>query len=207
ASWTDGAHALASLQQVSFIPFYYHYFTTESAALQSLLRIAVAYLPVGIGCWLWRFGGNRNVQGDAWIPTIVAAVLALVVETGRLFVPEKRPDPTDILLAAFAAWFGYTITAAVARWTSAHAPEAGTGSPAPRQQARAQAAGGSRPLFRLWSLLILLAISPLVLLHPFAGGLVLFLAAYGAFLWRYPRAALPAVLALLPILNFGPWTG
>ena len=33
------------------------------------------------------------------------------------------------------------------------------------------------------------------------------LVAYAALLWRYPRMWLPVVLALLPLLNFAPWTG
>lgn len=33
------------------------------------------------------------------------------------------------------------------------------------------------------------------------------LLAYAGVLWRYPLLALPAVLAMLPLLNFAPWTG
>ena len=211
ASWTNAAGALASLREVRFLPFYYHYFTTESAALQSLLRIAAAYLPVGIGCWLWRFGARRTCRGGAWIPAVLAALLALVMEAGRLFVPGKRPDPTDILIAAFAAWFGYAAAAAVMRWTSAtHGTRQAEAAARRRRGQRSEgvrAAGTVPSGAPAWALLIALAVAPFVLLHPFAGVLASFLAAYAAFLWRYPRAALPAVLALLPLLNFAPWTG
>jgi hypothetical protein len=37
--------------------------------------------------------------------------------------------------------------------------------------------------------------------------IVLGLGLYAAALWRYPQVALPAILALLPLLNFAPWSG
>jgi hypothetical protein len=44
--------------------------------------------------------------------------------------------------------------------------------------------------------------------YPLGGGwLVLGLGLYAAVLWRYPPVGLPAILALLPLLNFAPWTG
>jgi hypothetical protein len=37
--------------------------------------------------------------------------------------------------------------------------------------------------------------------------IVLGLGLYAAVLWRYPQVGLPAILALLPLLNFAPWSG
>ena len=208
AAWTDLAGAGAALRETRFLPFYYHYFATEQSALQSLLRIATAYLPVGLGFWLWRFGSGRGARGDAWTPAVCASILALIMEAGRLFV-RKTADPTDILIAAFAAWFGYAAAAAVARWTAGGVRVRGAvpGAPGRRSEARREAPATLATATSLWPLLIVLAVSPLVLLHPFADALVMSLIVYAVFLWRYPRAALPAVLALLPILNFAPWTG
>ena len=55
ASWDTVEHASRSLAAVNWLPFYYHYYTTETAALVSALAVIAMYLPVGIGYWLWRF--------------------------------------------------------------------------------------------------------------------------------------------------------
>src|SRR6185437_13148981 len=36
-------------------------------------------------------------------PALVAAALASIIETGKLFIPAQHPDPTNILIAAAAA--------------------------------------------------------------------------------------------------------
>jgi hypothetical protein len=44
--------------------------------------------------------------------------------------------------------------------------------------------------------------------YPLGGAwLILGLGLYAAVLWRYPGVGLPAILALLPLLNFAPWSG
>ena len=43
--------------------------------------------------------------------------------------------------------------------------------------------------------------------HPFGGVLIVALALYATALWRFPAIALPAILALLPLLDFAQWTG
>jgi hypothetical protein len=46
------------------------------------------------------------------------------------------------------------------------------------------------------------------LIYPLSGTwLAVALLLYSAALWRYPSLALPAVLALLPLLDFSPWSG
>jgi VanZ family protein len=207
SDWTGLGAAFTKLAEVRFVPLYYHYWTTESAALQSLLRVAAAYMPLGIGYWMWCTGATRDGKGKAWIPVTLAAAIAFVVETGRLFVPEKRPDPTDVLIAAFAAYAGYALAIAIRRW-AAQGLHAGSAGLLARPRVRAAiAADEPRLATGVWSLFILMAASALLLLHPFSLLTAALLAAYAAFIWRWPESALPAVLALLPLLNFSPWTG
>jgi hypothetical protein len=149
----------------------------------------------------------RDVSGTGWIPAALAAALAFVVETGRLFVPEKRPDPTDLLIAAFAAYAGYAVAAAVQRRAVQVPRTTHAGPQPPRRVEMAQTADEPRHAVGVWSFLIIVAVLALLLLHPFGLLVAPFLAAYAAFLWRWPRAAIPAALALLPLLNFSPWTG
>ncbi|QHE76703.1 VanZ family protein [Hydrogenophaga sp. PBL-H3] len=96
-AWRSVEDAVARLSsgELRFVPFYYHYYTSEAVALQSLLTIAFLYAPVGLWCWV----SSLSVRHAAWI----AAGVALVVEFGKLFPLESRPDPTNVLIAATAA--------------------------------------------------------------------------------------------------------
>jgi VanZ family protein len=237
-AWTGPAAAVERVGDISFLPFYYHYFTTESTALHSLLRIAAVYVPIGVGYWMWHAGAARARSGNPWIPALLAAALALVVEAVKLFVPDRKPDPTDVLIAGAAAYFACVMGSLIQGWRSADdavrekrtpfaprtahvpvgtthvSPSAAAGAPPgegePSRGARAP--GQSHPVsppfaVRAVPLPLLLAAAALVALYPYGAVLGCFLVVYAALIWRWPRAALPAVLALLPLLDFAPWTG
>src|SRR6185295_5583191 len=42
------------LKEIRFMPFYYHYYTSESAAMTSLFAAAIMFAPIGILYWIWR---------------------------------------------------------------------------------------------------------------------------------------------------------
>ena len=84
------------LGDVNFVPLYYHYFSSESHALVSLMLVAASYAPLGLLGWAWHLQPGVT----AWC----AALLAGVNEAGRLMVAETRPDPSNLLIAAAATW-------------------------------------------------------------------------------------------------------
>jgi glycopeptide antibiotics resistance protein len=51
APWLPLGEALARLADIRLMPFYYHYFSTEPAAMASLLANATMYGPVGLAFW------------------------------------------------------------------------------------------------------------------------------------------------------------
>lgn len=93
--------ALAKLDEVHWLPFYYHYFTSETQAMHSLLTHAGAYAPIGVIVWLFRI--NRPRQSSLWLPAALAALTAFFMEAMKLFLDGKKPDPTNLLIAAAAA--------------------------------------------------------------------------------------------------------
>ncbi len=96
SGWVGIDQGRENLLEVHWLPFYYHYFTTETVALVSALVNAVTYIPVGIGCWLWWFARvSPAANGSSAMPAGIAAALAGVMEAGKLFVPGKHPDPTN----------------------------------------------------------------------------------------------------------------
>ncbi len=93
--------ALEKLDEVQWLPFYYHYFTSETQAMHSLLTHAGAYAPIGVAVWLFRI--NRPRPSSLWLSATLAAFAAFLMETMKLFLDGKKPDPTDVLIAAAAA--------------------------------------------------------------------------------------------------------
>src|SRR2546422_1978650 len=55
--------AVAKLDQVRFLPFYYHYFSSETQAMYSLLVHVGAYAPIGAAVWI-LVGGQG---GRTWL--------------------------------------------------------------------------------------------------------------------------------------------
>jgi VanZ family protein len=119
--------ASEKLAATNFLPFYYHYYTSETAAMASLLGNAGAYALVGVAAWLLR-----PHRSPGWHVGAMAAVLALAVECLKLFTPGKKPDPTNVLIAFAAAWVVAAILARMsARRQVTAAPEARLHAKAP----------------------------------------------------------------------------
>ncbi len=211
AGWRGVEHASTSLDTVNWIPFYYHYYTTEQAALRSLLVNAAMVLPIGFGYWAWSIRHSSTyANGTALIPALIATPLAAILETGKLFVPGKHVDPTNVLIAAFAAAAGYLLAVQVQRWSLQGAPAPATtrasAPAAPLTVSRKTTASlGARPLI---AALLLAGVGWALLHYPLSSlWALLALGAYAVLLWRFPRLSIPSIVALLPLLNFSPWSG
>ena len=106
--------AFQRLDAVNWLPFYYHYYTTEQNALASMLRNITLYAPLGAAVWAWRFAGARGEQADlpgARMIFWLGAFSAALMECSRLFKVASHPDPTNILIGAASAWGAYHLTA------------------------------------------------------------------------------------------------
>lgn len=106
ADWLAPAAAYARLGGIDFLPFYYHYFTTETVAVTSVVAQLALYLPVGLAVWV-RAEAVSVHRASARAAPLLAIGLALVVEAGKLFVPGQRPDPSNLLIAPVGAALGY----------------------------------------------------------------------------------------------------
>ncbi len=209
ADWISIEKALAKLDTLRFIPFYYHYYTSEATALRSLLVNVAMYLPAGIGYWAWsqrRVHYSRNAGGLT--AGLIGAFIALLIESGKLFLEAKRPDPTDLLIAALAAGFAYTLANMMARWFMQGPDKMSAVKVDVMAHHITKGLDLGRMALRLVALLAAAAVPTALLYYPLQPawlGAALIL--YGLLLWRWPALWLIVIPALLPALDLAPWTG
>jgi VanZ family protein len=144
--------ALEKLETLRLLPFYYHYYSTETAAVRSLLFVAGSFAPIGVVTALafprYRFGAGV-------LAVVVAALVSVAIESLKLFTEGKHPDPTNLLIAPAAAWLTHWIASRILQHL--HDRAAGPGQPR-RPPAPAQTAVARR--LRI----VLVGVLPLALL-------------------------------------------
>lgn len=220
AGWFRGGRlsaetALSKLAGLRFIPFYYHHHVGETSAIVSVLLQSALYAPVGVIVCLWGASRKSPAQTAGPMAALVAMLIGLVAEAGKLWVDGQRPDPTNVLIAALAAWLAYRVSA----WLFAAPP--GEKHSKPRQADPASSGAGTRQEIRAISRLTAASTG-----QRFLGSILLLLAAWGAFnyslgllplaaamvpsaliVWHRPHWAVAVILAALPVFNLAPWSG
>ncbi len=180
ARWHGLDDAIAKLQQVKFMPFYYHYFTTEALALLSLGVVAMSYTPVALLAWAHRRSAGRAA--------VVASILALGIESGKLFIDGLHPDPTNILLASAASWLTLRFSERLSQL----------------QCGLAEPIRAPRP----WLPLCLAATGLWLVAFPvFPVFVGVVLVACAALVWQRPAWSFAMIPAALPVFDLAPWSG
>src|SRR5262249_3015900 len=107
--------------RIHYEPFYYHYYSSNTQALYSLLVHAAAYAPIGLAVWI--FAGERG-KTAVWVSGVAAAIAATATEALKLFLRGKHPDPSDVLIAAAAAMCACAVVMRLTRAKNKAAAEA-----------------------------------------------------------------------------------
>lgn len=233
--WLGIGSAMNAFNGVYFLPFYYHYYTTEQAALLSLVSVCLMYAPIGILTWA------------SWNPPALAMFMATLiagcVETSKLFLEGLHPDPTNLIIAGFSAW----ATAKLARRLASapamsaelakhndtpmdetptrHKPlrpcdnetETSRGKVSTITDRILDTAASVAPLAMLkrpsWTAYAILiacfvGVGWGVVAFPIQPAFFgLFLAGYAALIWHRPQLMLIVVPAALALFDFAPWSG
>jgi len=219
--WLTPEPALIKLAETRFLPLYYFYYTSEGVALVSLLSNLGMYLPVGLLCWASFFSANNERKHAAphWFYVgLLAALFALLVETGKLFLADKHADPSDVWLAFIAAAGCYAFMNGLLQWihsdktpTRPAIVESIAQPPRPAPEQPVESVLPACEIGKTWrgaSLLLLGIIVTSLYYYPVAAvWLGLFLIGYTALLVYFPYAWLIVIPALLPLMDFAPWTG
>ena len=201
--WWDRASNL------HYLPFYYHYYAGEAWALTSVLQYLAVYAWVGIA------------SGLLWAPprprlaAALATLVAIVFESSKLFLTGQRPDPTNVLIAAAAAWLAHGALHRL-RWRQPAVAPPTPPQPPRRPQAPAPAptstatthATAETGTARAWPWLAAAVIVGATQVAPgSAVATALALAAYVACVWRLPQAALFLVPVAIGLTDVTTYTG
>ena len=87
--------------ELRYVPFYYHYFTTEMHAVTSLVAVSLSYAPLGVLGWAWHVRPG--------VVATMALLLSALMELSKLPSRPLHPDPTNLLIAAVAAWAAHRL--------------------------------------------------------------------------------------------------
>jgi VanZ family protein len=193
ARWHGWDRARGTWSELRFMPFYYHYFTTEALALFSLASVALMYAPVGLLV--------RLRAGTAMAAAACGALLCALVEAAKLFMQDARPDPTNVLIAGAACW---VVHRGVERLTRRHVSPGA----APSVDAAAPPGGTvGRRLHVLWAVPVLYALIAVSSFPVVPLALTVLLGLCAAAVWCRPGLATAIVLATMPVLDLAPWSG
>ena len=199
--WQGMDYAREQWDKVNFMPFYYHYFTTEAVALFSLSAVFLSYLPMGVLFWAYR--------ANAGLAVLAAVVVATVIETGKLFIKGMHPDPTNALIAGAAIWIALAVSRLAANPRIAAADCDGVASQVPVER-KSRSSGQTRiksthPALALAAVAGALLWAALLPGAPLLAGMVLLAA--GITVWFKPHWAFGIIGAALPVFDLAPLTG
>jgi len=215
--WLSPKSALERLIDIHFLPLYYFYYTSEGVALVSLLNIIGLYFPIGLLCWL-TFIKKDHIQHPPtfhwFFVGLIAGLFALLIEAGKLFLINKHPDPSNIWLAFIAAATCYKIVGVIPQWFlraknpfTAITTEPLT-APSKKTESSQLPAFAEDKRWRIVSLLLWSIIMAVLFDYPVSAfALGLFLLGYSTLLAYRPYVWLIVIPALLPLMDFTPWTG
>jgi len=203
-SWHGLKMAAETFNETRLLPFYYHYFTTEQAALLSLASVALMYAPVGALAWIcWWSPGMAS-----W----TSAIAATGIELSKLFLTGMHPDPTNLLIGALAAWSTTKLLQQLQQRNAAPPPVSlrrMEAAPLQRADTISTKEVAHLPVRAWFALIATLALTAWVMIDfPVAPLLLgILLLCYSTLLWFKPRLLWAAIPAALPLLDLAPWSG
>jgi VanZ family protein len=108
------AHALGQRIAVLYTraPFHRYYWLPPLMALSEVLTLLLLALGTSVLISLVR--PSRRPQLPARTPVLLTTLIFALVEWGQLYLPSRRADPTDVVIAAAGAFMGTVIARALA---------------------------------------------------------------------------------------------
>ena len=92
------------LKNISLVPFYSYYYTSEFHAMTEALRRFLFFLPLGV--LIERFWKNTVGKAHLIINLFILGLVAGGIEFGQVFLPGRYPDITDALIGIVGGMVG-----------------------------------------------------------------------------------------------------
>jgi len=154
-SFTGLRAGMERLAETRLLPFYYHYYTSEPVAMANLLYQSALYVPIGVLAWVFGLPASQFLKSaSVTAAALIAAGLALLIESSKAFLTGAHPDPTNVLIAAGAAAAAALVPLQVARHL-----RAGAGAAGAVRTARTATYGAPRPATVTLTVLALAALT------------------------------------------------
>ncbi|OAI11871.1 MULTISPECIES: VanZ family protein [Methylomonas] len=90
------------------VPLRAYYYGTEYRAITEVFHKLLFFVPVGGFCRVMFVALAKRPR--RWVSGLAIAVVALVVESGQMFIPGKNSDMTDLLLEIGGGLLGFLVT-------------------------------------------------------------------------------------------------
>jgi VanZ family protein len=118
AGWSGWGAAFVKVQSIHFLPFLEHQAADIFLAVTSTLLAALAYGSLGMALWLLNTDCVTPLSTKLRTTTILAMVLAFLMEGIKLFLVAKKPDTGNVIIASLTAGLGYFIAPWIGRIAS-----------------------------------------------------------------------------------------
>lgn len=97
--WISLSEGLSKFDVHMLLPFYFHYFSTETRAVLSVVMNFSLYIPVGFSGYVFYCFKKTNKKLYTAISILISLLLSLLIESGKLFQKGLHPDYTNMIIA------------------------------------------------------------------------------------------------------------
>lgn len=104
--WKDTSYAIQSFKDTNFLPFYYHYYTTETVAVVSVIFNSLIYASIGIAFALWN---THKIDSKLNLVILVTFILTAFIEFAKLFQLGTHMDPSNFIIAIISSTICYSL--------------------------------------------------------------------------------------------------
>lgn len=110
SGWVNIGDGFSKFDFHMLLPFYFHYFSTETRSVLSIIMNLGIYLPVGLFGWLFYLCEKYNKRVSVAVAIFFSMILSLFIESGKLFQKGLHPDFTNIIIAAASVYIVFNLS-------------------------------------------------------------------------------------------------
>jgi VanZ family protein len=113
----DRAFLAQRVNDISLIPLHAYIGKPYLLSAFNILEVLVYFIPLGVtfSSFVTRYFHDQSARAATLLFFLIACLLAGLIETGQIFLPQRYPDITDWMLMVAGAMLGHALSNAVWR--------------------------------------------------------------------------------------------